>query len=175
MFLSHSLLSSQEGGLDIGDRNIQVWLLNFQIEILQSRLRRTTETLSPRGKGRSGEDEILKQKYEELVRTMEDHEAQYMKRIKDLEDSFYEKQSTLSEDYQELVEKHKKLEDDHKKACTALKNFIKRSGEEKREREALNQMLSNHEEVIANLRAQLERYHHNVLTKTGHDDKVSFR
>lgn len=142
------------------------------MDILQSRLRRTADALSPRGKGRSVEEETFKHKYEELLRTVEEQESQRYKHIKELEEKLLEKNAE-AEDYRELFEKHKKLEDDHRKACTALKNFIKRSSDEKKEREVLNHILNNHEEVIADLKAQLDRYRNNSLPRIPQDDKVS--
>lgn len=141
------------------------------MEILQSRLRRTTEALSPRSKMRQSDDEQLKQKYEELQKTMEEKEMEYGERMKSLEEKIQQNNLEL-EEYQEVLEKQKKLEDDHRKACVALKNFMKRSSDEKKEREALNQMLNSREETIAELKAELNQYRKQTMPPTLQDDKV---
>lgn len=117
------------------------------------------------------DEDTFKQKYEELVRVVEEQQSQNSRRIKELEEKLGEKDGEV-EEYRDLLEKHKKLEDDHRKACTALKNFIKRSSDEKKEREVLNHMVSNHEEIIADLKAQLDRYRKNSISWISQDDKV---
>ncbi|EEB13596.1 conserved hypothetical protein [Pediculus humanus corporis] len=152
--------------------NFQNSRLKEELEILQSRLRRTTEALSPRSKMRQSDDEQLKQKYEELQKTMEEKEMEYGERMKSLEEKIQQNNLEL-EEYQEVLEKQKKLEDDHRKACVALKNFMKRSSDEKKEREALNQMLNSREEMIAELKAELNQYRKQTMPPTLQDDKLS--
>ncbi|KAK6616919.1 hypothetical protein RUM43_014889 [Polyplax serrata] len=164
--------SSQSMQSKVNDLTFQNTRLKEEFDILQSRLRRTTEALSPRGKGRAVDEDTFKQKYEELVRVVEEQQSQNSRRIKELEEKLGEKDGEV-EEYRDLLEKHKKLEDDHRKACTALKNFIKRSSDEKKEREVLNHMVSNHEEIIADLKAQLDRYRKNSISWISQDDKLS--
>ena len=140
--------------------------------MLQSRLRRTPEVSSPRNKSRSSDDESYKQKYEAFLRIAEEREDQHAKQIKELEDRLLSKNAENVE-YQQLFVKYRKLEDDHRKACSALKNFMKRSGEEKKERETLNAVLKSQEEVITELKSQISRYSNNNPERDVQDDKVS--
>lgn len=96
---------------------------------------------------------------------------EYGERMKSLEEKIQQNNLEL-EEYQEVLEKQKKLEDDHRKACVALKNFMKRSSDEKKEREALNQMLNSREETIAELKAELNQYRKQTMPPTLQDDKV---
>lgn len=140
--------------------------------MLQSRLRRTPDMLSPRGKGRSSDDESYKQKYEDFIRVAEEREDQHSKQIKELEERLFA-QNAENLEYQQLFVKYRKLEDDHKKACSALKNFMKRSSEEKKERETLNAVLRSQEDVINELKNQLSRFSSNTSERVVQDDKVS--
>ena len=141
--------------------------------MLQSRLRRTPDMLSPRSKGRSSDDESFKQKYEDFLRVAEEREDQHAKQIKELEERLFA-QNAENVEYQQLFVKYRKLEDDHKKACSALKNFMKRSSEEKKERETLNAVLRSQEEVINELKTQLSRFSSSSSAdRVLQDDKVS--
>ena len=76
----------------------------------------------------------------------------------------------------QLASKYKKLEEDHRKACAALKTFMKRTGEEEKEREVLKKKLRNQEETVTVLKSHLEKISHNsisvVSSQIQNDEKV---
>lgn len=77
-------------------------------------------------------------------------------------------------DVRGLTWKYQKLEEDHRKACAALKTFMKRTTEDEKEREALNKHLKSQEETIASLKSQLERFTNTSVTspQIPNDEKV---
>lgn len=124
----------------------------FQIEVLHSRLKRSNDT--PSRNKKSGDEDAYKQKYEDFVRAVEEREEEYSKKLTEMEEKCMEKEAEVNE-CRQLLAKSKKLEDDHKKACAALRNFIKRSTEEKKERENLRAALKLKEEELQMLRLQM--------------------
>lgn len=98
----------------------------------------------------------------------------HLERVKDLECQLLEK-GYSADDVKELASKYEKLEEDHRKACAALKTFMKRTNEEEKDREALNKHLKNQEETIGSLKSQLERYTNTSVTspQIPNDEKVS--
>lgn len=120
------------------------------------------------------EEDGYRQKYENISRSMEEHDELHMKKLKELEEKLSEK-NTNGTFHQELLMKHKKLENEHKKACAALKNFMQRSVEEKKERCELAELLEKQQGTIEELKQQLEPFHGCGLEEGEGKDEVWLR
>lgn len=135
--------------------------LQEELDTLQSRLRRNASLTSLASF--SSEEENYRTKLEELQKSLEEKEEMHKERIRELERQISEKFPSGSS-VKQLGLRYKKLEEDHRKACAALKTFVKRTADEQRQRETLNKRLKNQKEEVTILKSHLEKISNNSIT-----------